>query len=1476
VGAVRTISTYTDGPYSCDGDDDYQQYSLPFTFRGWPYVWVHTNGHVSFAPWGSDYVYSPYGWPYALDPTLVVQNDLTDIQWGNYTPDPVPVLSGIFMWMSDLQTHSVLGSSVSYGTTTIDATEAFVCTWENIGLYGTRFDTVTELQVPSQRTMTFQVVLYPDGSFEMNYDKIEGTYNGGSDAGWGGWDFGDGIQSYFIGPLAGYRLTTYADYQSGLNDADHDDVDEFENSRWLELLPIPWRTANPDAAEYDAYAFTNPMLDGGSKALSAFSNCGVPGRYLSSSSLNLVPSILVDVDLSAELTSDVLSAEGSLDFDAYVFVAAAYAVESTVDIPVDIPTVQAVFGGDTPTAFGDMSTDVGLTASLTVDITFPNTRSGYGGDWSTGGRYDNSQVVSPTIGYSSSGHPGSLLSGGWTLTFHPQPIANGQSWGYQTPFGDRSYLEPDWIFVPTMWGTDMTYSLWVYVETAGKAVTLEAVRFWGNYASFPDTDTYNNNLVSYSSATSTTTGSWEQLSVTVPGANTIDFGQTLCFRLVPSDHQATIVVRTDDSSVSYSGQPQQYGTWHMSYNPYYANAEFLTVPGQITTLSTAGGFTETIVSEVGLDAVHHHIPASGNASVGAFSSYASQFNVFAPYFADGNALSMWITARVRVASGSPDISFGGYALLWETGSSPQPYYTVPLTEVATTSVKGEWVDLTIPYANGTFDSYNLFDATPFSSSTTNGTFYQLLALVGGIEGADYDLEGFYLSYAPDPNCYVFAENKAPRHNTSADVGIEATLQIVSLNPMAEGSITFDTAIDPVEAFSSVYGMEGSITSPITVDGSWYYDKTFSDLNGNAGGNWHYTGAYGIDYSHGYATGSLSTVSSAFGRTYVQHYTCAANTNGSTSWMSNWLDLQEPVYAGLRYTYTVDVYVPSGKPHVKLAFLYPTQPGYLWAQPGYFNDAVNVVVSDTTTVHDAWQTLSVTMPVTNSPYSMALRLYSVDQTSACEWYVDSATWRQYGDFVDPSWHQGEKPGPPNTNDNIAYLGPHCRGSYVSGSPYANTTFTDESVIVRSGKSVKAHRPAVFGALSTTGLAWSKELTYYQGTGYDASAVVKFGAWVYVPSGSPRVRISVYQYQQRSSPYINAYHDIAKPAFSTKWDEWEYIETTMRWVFEYGAKAFTSWSNYLSSYGYICPDGPYDVDATYYVDDMSVTPVSIDNSGGYSVLSIQSDGNSAYPNGTPTAADVQLSGTLVNLTKMVEGAVSYDVELSGIIPFEESVSSTLDFSMESVVGLSARERIFYGAKNMTYYNHYGFEGSGYLGTNDGDYWDYDIWGTGTSQDSVFYRIGGWVPPDGGQGGSANSLMYVLPDCTGTRYYTAEAWLYAGKKAFGLRTVLWVYNPDPIENLVVRVSSGNSGASGDSLSFAKTFGTHTTAKHGEWELVVIDTPAFADWATENYNGTTYPYPVAVEVYGENAQVRRTFYVDNLDFYWYAGESTLSVVSQ
>lgn len=118
--------------------------------------------------------------------------------------------------------------------------------------------------------------------------------------------------------------------------------------------------------------------------------------------------------------------------------------------------------------------------------------------------------------------------------------------------------------------------------------------------------------------------------------------------------------------------------------------------------------------------------------------------------------------------------------------------------------------------------------------------------------------------------------------------------------------------------------------------------------------------------------------------------------------------------------------------------------------------------------------------------------------------------------------------------------------------------------------------------------------------------------------------------------------------------------------------------------------------------------------------------------------------------------------------------------------------------------------------------------------------------------------------------------GKYAFGVRALLWVYNDDPSVPLKVRFSNLYSGNTANQQSYSQIFGTSTVSSSGQWERVVCDIPPFTAWQSAPSNGKTVLHYLTVEVYSADPLHRHTFYVDDLDFFWYSGDTTVSIASQ
>ena len=179
MGAVRSFTPAG----TIEADDAVIGVSIGFSFWGYSTAWVANNGCVSFhnnvvppittgvlfeGPW--DDLGWEYCWGNPLDPSAPLPSYVDWIYGPTWFPwVTISPLSTDIPPLNAGNNALYPGHEVSYGYDTIGSKQAFLVTWKDV----INYDQAWGDEAPLRNT--FQVVVYDDDTWEMNYDKVEWT-----------------------------------------------------------------------------------------------------------------------------------------------------------------------------------------------------------------------------------------------------------------------------------------------------------------------------------------------------------------------------------------------------------------------------------------------------------------------------------------------------------------------------------------------------------------------------------------------------------------------------------------------------------------------------------------------------------------------------------------------------------------------------------------------------------------------------------------------------------------------------------------------------------------------------------------------------------------------------------------------------------------------------------------------------------------------------------------------------------------------------------------------------------------------------------------------------------------------------------------------------------------------------------------------------------------------------------------------------
>ena len=122
----------------------------------------------------------------------------------------------------------------------------------------------------------------------------------------------------------------------------------------------------------------------------------------------------------------------------------------------------------------EMDVPVTLSVTPTISLTYSPSSAIYGSYWNSGGHYLNGGSYNyPTHTFVNDiSHTGS--SDGYTRFTFPVQTSGATACAWTRPFGENAYIDNGGGFVPTLFGTTITFKVWVYDydARAGAYVTL--------------------------------------------------------------------------------------------------------------------------------------------------------------------------------------------------------------------------------------------------------------------------------------------------------------------------------------------------------------------------------------------------------------------------------------------------------------------------------------------------------------------------------------------------------------------------------------------------------------------------------------------------------------------------------------------------------------------------------------------------------------------------------------------------------------------------------------------------------------------------------------------------------------------------------------------------------------------------------------------------------------------------------------------
>lgn len=1500
MGAIRAITYTADESYTFAGDDNFGSIHLDdwgWTFWGWSTPLVSVNGYVDFTD--RPYDYSVQG---SFDPSYVY-SATQELMYSSFAWDPSPVR--ICLWGYDLYLND--SGWVTHGPTVIDGKQAYACTWTNLKPYYWSDDGSYD----GARGADFQLIMYEDDTFELNYDRVTITQI----YGWQN-DLGDGPAMYSVGYKAEYRMVTKADYDNALNDADHDFCDRFDDSEYIELLtePITVDHTNFTFAEYDAYSFVHPLLDGNAKALSEKTNCDVPGRWLSTISLNALPHISVDITLEATLSTDIWAVDGSVDVGVDLAGAMAQPIFGTLEVDVDAQGYLAWLGS------------ANLESTLTMDVFVPTASHattqpsvvysnyyGLGHLWETKRtNIDNAGVegVAPTTTYTYDF--GRLDASSWHFMLgSSQPGPTAQTWvSVNTVIDNPAYEQSAWA------GRDITLSVWVYIPdwTGASRVQLQVVESNDGYGPWvyvvPEVYAYG--------STALANGTWQQLTVTCPGVNTTTWPPA-DIRLMGLD-QDTLIVEfyVDDATWEWGG------TWTdpLMLDAFPTTSAWRSSLHRWATrypLSIEGGVEQDYqplqiapIAHSGSYAWMHHVHPDQVRQLGQTEAGPS-LQFFTMNLIKNNDGYLHVEVWVYVPDGQSAVRLGMAPYIYRYDPPPYFFISWPMVREVRTTTTGQWelLELDINPGQGEWSmgtwpgGWGNYPAQVYlmqdDQYTKAGEFYwddvAFGVIPADLEGVPFEL----LVYSADiVNARVLADIGMeataydPTVQVAGDIDMDVSLVGNAFMPTfhdVEGTLSVDIGLSATTTWGEgVAPVQGSMTCDVGVSGpvqvmidTWRQDAT-TGFDENWG--WNSYGTY-VWLGNAWAnppgpTTSRVTTPKRDG-SYSRKYVWAAITNGTQSWIEPWSAARAFYHAGSDLTLHVWVYVAAGSPALTLQ-------GY-WATLMYPESKTAIGTSATTTLTDTWQLLEATIGwedwrdhLLDDRINFAL----LHGSAAATYYVEGSWLTSPGSIESNEYRMGiEIPTYPVGQYN--WYEPSFSDvlwtPYEKWATYVYSNLTRQRGSIQSSPHVRSGSQSMWlyhgGPLTNAVRATSAELwnvmgaNYYGNYSVPEATTTRFDidVWVWVDEDSSPVEMSwqYSSYKPAVSPETGARyfrHSGSRTVRSTTTGQWEKLTLTLYWPHYMAYRPFSS-SGYSVGTGHITISFvDQQIVNQCFIDDVSVRATHVDkNTPAELLVSARQTDTSVYMTANVTGGwvgtdlPIGLSGTLVDKTRYAAGSIDVVIDAYQWVPapaYVEGLSTAGE--LVSVKGIRDETMWDIGSSWQSYMP--GFEGSGNSDHGDVDDWWYNYWGyqNGVYDWDEYHTLFHYGPVHSG----TRSMKAVFLEGAGTIKLYAELFVRYHRSCENRFTV-WVWNEPGNPPLELRA---NTKWSASSYTLPVLAYRTLSTTHGQWEKLELIVPPFTTTDVHNSRGPCIDWEI-----GFTERVARgTFYVDDYAVF-YEQTSTLSI---